>query len=231
VPALDRTPWPDVTSGAFLVVPLGSCEQHGPHLPFDVDTVVAGAVVGRFGEVHQTAVVAPAVAYGASGEHEAFPGTLSIGTEALAALLVELGRSAGRWAARLLFVTGHGGNADALTTAVPQLRYEGRDVAWWQCSVPAGDAHAGRSESSLLLALRPDTVQIPRAVTGVTTPIRELIPALRAGGVQAVSSSGVLGDPTGASAAEGEQLLEGLVDRLVRDVASWQIGADGRLLG
>src|SRR3954454_18248807 len=163
MPALDRLPWPDVVPGAFLVVPLGSCEQHGPHLPFDVDTVVAGAVARRLGDVQPSAYVAPAVAYGASGEHEAFPGTLSIGTEALTVLLVELGRSASRWADRLLFVTGHGGNLDALTTAVPQLRYEGRDVGWWRCSVPAGDAHAGRTESSLLLALRPDTVQVERA--------------------------------------------------------------------
>src|SRR6478736_2828422 len=79
-------------------------------------------------------LVAPPIAYGASGEHEGFPGTVSIGHEALRLLLVELGRSAARWAGRVLFVNGHGGNVPTLVDAVRLLRYEGRDAAWLACA-------------------------------------------------------------------------------------------------
>ena len=228
--ALARTPWPDVAAqvggGVRLVVPLGSCEQHGPHLPFDVDTCVAAAVAERLDDV----VLGPAVAYGASGEHEGFAGTVSIGTAALTALLVELGRSAMRWATSVLLVNGHGGNAAALVAAVTQLRGEGRDVAWWPCAVPCGDAHAGRTETSLALALLPDRMHPERAQAGAGMPVAELMPRLRAEGVAGVSANGVLGDPGGASGDEGEALLDDLVERLRRAVRAWHVGADGRLL-
>ncbi len=79
-----------------------------------------------------------------------------------------------------------------------------------------GDAHAGRTETSLQLALTPGRVLLQGAVAGVTEPVRELLGALRAGGVAAVSPNGVLGDPSGASAGEGEQLLRDAVDALHR---------------
>lgn len=225
---LDRLSWPQVRS-ALLVVPLGSCEQHGPHLPFDVDTCVAAAVTSRFGDTAQDVLVAPALAYGASGEHEGFAGTLSIGSAALALLLIELGRSASRWAGRLLLVNGHGGNVEALLTATTRLREEGRDAAWWSCGIPGGDAHAGRTETSLMLTLRPDDVQLDSAQPGLVEPLTELLPALRRSGVAAVSPNGVLGDPRGASAEEGDRLLALLAQRLREDVAAWQVSANGRL--
>jgi creatinine amidohydrolase len=227
---LDRLSWPQVRSG-LLAVPLGSCEQHGPHLPFDVDTCVASAVTDRFAARARDVVVAPALPYGASGEHEGFAGTLSLGSEALAVLLVELGRSASRWAGRLLLVNGHGGNTDALVTATADLRAEGRDAAWWPCTVPGGDAHAGRTETSLMLALRPDVVQLDRAAPGRLEPMTALLPALRQAGVAPVSLNGVLGDPGGASAEEGERLLDQLAERLRSDVTAWQVRVNGRLGG
>ena len=118
-------------------------------------------------------------------------------------MLVELGRSAGRWAGRLLVVNGHGGNLDALRAAVPLLRREGRDVAWFPCGVPGGDAHAGRTETSLVLHVEPVAVRVDLAEPGEISPIAELLPRLRSGGVVAVSPNGVLGDPAGASAGEG----------------------------
>src|SRR3954469_21816326 len=183
--------WPDLRETPLLVVPLGSVEQHGHHLPLGTDTVVACAVAeGAAGEL-DGALLAPALAYGASGEHEGFPGTISIGTEALTGLLVEYGRSACRWAGRVLVVNGHGGNVDALRAAVPLLRSEGRDVAWFSCGVPGGDAHAGRTETSLMLHVEPDGVREERATAGVTTPIGALLPRLREEGVRAVSPTGV----------------------------------------
>lgn len=228
--ALSVVAWPAIEgTDRLLVVPLGSCEQHGPHLPFDVDTTVAQAACDRLVEVLPDAVLAPALAYGASGEHEGFAGTLSIGTGALTQTLVELGRSASRWASRVLFVSGHGGNFDALVAAVGRLRYEGRPAAWWPCGWRGGDAHAGRTETSLLLALRPEVVDTGAAAAGPVEPIAALLPRLRASGVRAVSRNGVLGDPCGATAAEGARLLDDLVAALHAAVAQWQVGSDGRL--
>jgi creatinine amidohydrolase len=222
--------WPDVPEAPLLVVPLGSVEQHGMHLPLTTDTAIADAVTRAAVPALDGALLAPALAYGASGEHEDFPGTISVGTAALTGLLVEYGRSACRWAGRLLVVNGHGGNLDALLAAVPLLRSEGRDVAWFPCAVAGGDAHAGRTETSLMLHVEPTVPLRRRAVAGVTTPLGELLPRLRAEGVRAVSPTGVLGDPTGASAGEGAELLGGLVRGLVAAVGAWRVDATGRLV-
>lgn len=194
----------------MLCVPLGSCEQHGPHLPLSTDTVIAAAVAERAAARCEAVVVAPTLAITASGEHAGFPGTLSIGTEALTTVLVELVRSADHFV-HVVLVNGHGGNHEAVTRAVERSRHDGRRVSAWWPRVPGADAHAGRTETSLMLALAPHLVRLDRAEPGVTTPIGDLLDGLRAGGVAAVSPNGVLGDPTGASAAEGEALLEVLV--------------------
>lgn len=227
--SLAGTVWPAIPPSPLLVVPLGSTEQHGHHLPLGTDTAVACAVADAAALSLDGAVLAPALAYGASGEHEGFPGTVSLGTEALTGLLVEYGRSACRWAGRVLLVNGHGGNLDALRAAGTQLRTEGRDVAWFPCGVPGGDAHAGRTETSLMLHVEPESSEGRRPVAGVTTPIADLLPRLRAEGVRAVSPTGVLGDPAGASAEEGAELLDGLVARLVSAARTWDVDPIGRL--
>jgi creatinine amidohydrolase len=223
--------WPEIPDAPLLVVPLGSVEQHGRHLPLGTDTAVACAVAEAAVGFLEGALLAPALAYGASGEHEGFPGTISIGTEALTGLLIEYGRSAGRWAGRILVVNGHGGNLDALRDAVPLLRSEGRDVAWFPCGVPGGDAHAGRTETSLMLHVEPDGVRMGRAVVGETAPIGALLPRLRAEGVRGVSPTGVLGDPAGASRSEGAALLAEMSGRLVAASEGWAVDGAGRLVG
>ncbi len=223
--------WPYLPERPLLLVPLGAVEQHGHHLPLATDTTVACAVAEAAVDDLDGALLAPALAYGASGEHEDFPGTVSIGTEALTGLLVEYGRSACRWVGRLVLVNGHGGNLDALRTAGAQLRAEGREVAWFPCGVAGADAHAGRTETSLMLHVEPDAVREDRAVAGETTPIAELLPRLRAEGVRAVSPTGVLGDPAGASAEEGAELLAGMAGRLATAVRAWDVDPAGRLRG
>jgi creatinine amidohydrolase len=205
----------------LLAVPLGSTEQHGPHLPLDTDTRIATALAAGLARRRDDVVVAPALPYGASGEHAGFPGTLSVGTPALELLLVELVRSASDLCRGTVLVCGHGGNRDAVDAATRRLRAEGRAVLGWMASVPGGDAHAGRTETSLMLALRPGLVRRARAAAGDSRPLAELMPRLRAGGLVAVSPNGVLGDPAGAGAAEGERLLAALLDDLVAAVAAW----------
>ncbi|MDD7916069.1 mycofactocin biosynthesis peptidyl-dipeptidase MftE [Actinomycetospora callitridis] len=217
--------WPECEDVPVLLVPVGATEQHGPHLPLGTDTAIAATVAARSG-----LPVAPALPYGASGEHESFPGTVSIGTEILAAVIVELGRSACRFARRLVLVNGHGGNVGALRAAVALLRSEGRDVAWFPCGVPGADAHAGHHETGVMLALAPDTVRPDLAAPGNTAPLRELMPAISAGSVRDVSPSGVLGDPTGATAGEGAETVSVIVAALVTAVERWAVDdATGRL--
>lgn len=233
-PGLADAVWPAVPPGALVLVPVGSTEQHGPHLPLDTDTVVARAVARRAAEAlaggpYGSPLVAPALVYGASGEHAGFPGTVSIGHEALRVVVVELTRSLSLWAGRVVFVNGHGGNTVTLDTAVAQLRAEGHDTGWTGCEVPDGDAHAGRTETSLLLHLEPERVRLADAVAGETRPLAVLLPELMARGVRAVSSSGVLGDPAGASAAEGCRTLDTMVAAAVRRITAWTADDRGRL--
>jgi mycofactocin precursor peptide peptidase len=208
--------WPAVEREVrrLLVMPVGSLEQHGPHLPLDTDTRIAVAVARRACSGRPGVALGPALPVGASGEHAAFPGTLSIGTEALTACLTELGRHASLHWPALLLVNGHGGNVTAVEAAAGRLRYEGRACLAWHAALPGGDAHAGRSETSLMLALAPDTVHLPAAQRGDVRPLEQILPLLRERGVRAVSANGVLGDPAGASAAEGERLLAHLMDGL-----------------
>jgi mycofactocin system creatininase family protein len=208
-------------SSSLLAVPVGSTEQHGPHLPLSTDTDVAVALARSLASRRTDVLIAPAVAYGSSGEHDGFAGTLSIGAAATELVLVELGRSAlpGSFR-RLLLVSAHGGNAGAVTAAVRLLRSEGRDVRAWSPRW-GGDAHAGRTETSVQLALDPARVRSALAAAGNTAPVGSLLPALRSGGVRAVSPNGVLGDPAGASAAEGSALLDAAVDDLCAFVEGW----------
>jgi len=208
--SLSNAVWPDLTRNGVVLVPVGSTEQHGPHLPLDTDTTIAQAVAEELAPL-VGARVAPAVPYGASGEHQAFPGTISIGTEALTSVLVELARSLTEWATQIVFVNGHGGNLNALAAAISLLRSEGRHTSWVPCAIRGGDLHAGRSETSLMLHLAPTRVRLAQAEAGNTGSLAELLPRLRLGGVASVSANGVLGDPTGASAAEGEDLLRRMV--------------------
>ena len=207
----------------MVLVPLGSTEQHGPHLPFSTDTLIAQAVSRvaakeRSEVTGEAVVVAPAVAFGASGEHQDFPGTISIGHDALRIMLVEVVRSLSVWAGRIVFVNGHGGNAQTLKAVVERMRDEQHDVSIIMCALETTtDAHAGFDETSVMLHLHPDLVDMSRAEAGNTAPIDELLPELVAKGVRPVSANGILGDPTAATAHDGERLFRQLVDRALRE--------------
>lgn len=216
--------WPEVAQHAadtLLVVPMGSTEQHGPHLPLSTDADIALALSERLAAEVPDVLIAPLVPYGSSGEHAGFAGTLSIGQQATELLALELGRSAGETFSRLLFVSGHGGNSGPLGRAVARLRAESRNVAVFQPDWESGDAHAGLEETAMQLALRPGIVRMELSEPGERRPLADLMPRLRAEGVRAVSPSGILGDPTKATATAGAQLLEELGASLVRFVETW----------
>jgi creatinine amidohydrolase len=198
----------------LLLVPVGSCEQHGPHLPLATDTIIAEHLCSLVDGV----LVTPSIGIAASGEHAGFPGTLSIGTEALTRVLIELGRSAD-WGLGIVFVNGHGGNEGAVSLATRALNAESRRVASWAPRVD-GDAHAGHSETSMMLALAPHLVDMSRAESGNTSALVDIIDEIRQGGVQSVSTNGVLGDPRGSTPEEGARIIEALASNLREFVAS-----------
>jgi creatinine amidohydrolase/Fe(II)-dependent formamide hydrolase-like protein len=176
VPRLGERTWTELDGSGprTVLVPVGSLEQHGPHLPLDTDTRIAAAVARRAAAGDPALLLAP-------------------------------------------------------PAAVTRLRAEGRDVAWVGCVVPGGDAHAGATETSILLALDPDLVRVDALESGNTAPLPELLPLLVRAGVAAASPNGVLGDPRPASAAEGERLLGELVARLRGALCHWHPDDHGRL--
>ncbi|WP_096305015.1 mycofactocin biosynthesis peptidyl-dipeptidase MftE [Jatrophihabitans sp. GAS493] len=227
---MDRNQLADLTSpeaggrareGVVLVVPVGSTEQHGPHLPLSTDTDIAVALCAHLARARTDVVVAPPVPYGSSGEHAGFPGSLSIGQAALEFLITEVCRSAFDTFDHVLLVNGHGGNVEPLTRAVTTLRNESRDVCLflprWE-----GDPHAGHEETSMQLALRPERVQMQHAVPGDTRPLSVTLPLMRRGGVRAASRNGILGDPTHSTAQAGARLLAQLGADLFRAVDEWR---------
>ena len=213
--------WPEVPRNACVVVPVGSFEQHGPHLPLDTDTQIASHLCAQATTVVDNVVVAPPLSITASGEHAGFPGTISIGTEAFAAVIVELVRSCD-WATGVILVHGHGGNLAAVQRATAILNSEQRNIASWWPHIPGADAHAGHTETSLMLAINPNLVRTDKLDVGNVQPMSELQHELQTHGVKAVSANGILGDARSATTQHGIELLTELTNNLHAFILSAQ---------
>jgi len=195
----------------ILLLPLGSFEQHGPHLPLDTDTIIIDSVVAHaLGEEQIDAekfLVAPTIAISASDEHAGFHGTLSTGTDALVASVVAICRSAS-WAQGVCIVNGHGGNADALAQIGSALRHEMiRHSIWSLPSYDGADMHAGHTETSVMLYVAPDKVLTERIEPGTVGESSDLVAQMRINGVAGVSANGILGDPTTATSKHGVAVM------------------------
>ena len=212
----------------MAVLPIGAIEQHGPHLPLATDALVSEAIACAVVEGDQNLWRLPTLAYGKSNEHIGFPGTITLSSETLLRVLDEIAASVGRAGfSRLALLNAHGGNTALLSVAARDARVShGLMVASLNpMAVAFGEArtqgvdpdeirhgiHAGRLETSVMLHLRPDLVDVGSA----TGEIRKLPEGLGFAGPQSVAwlSSdlawdGVLGDPSGANAEEGELYFE-----------------------
>jgi creatinine amidohydrolase len=204
----------------IVLLALGSWEQHGAHLPFDTDTVIIEAVVDAairtVDPENSHFFIVPTIGVTASDEHNGFAGTLSIGTDALSDAVVSIARSAS-WARGICIVNGHGGNADALKIVHSALDDENIRHSIWSLPYYEGaDMHAGHTETSLMLHLAPGTVRMDLAEVGAIGDSEILIERMRAGGIKEVSSNGVVGDPTNATAAHGATILSFYADHLTK---------------
>lgn len=202
----------------LALLPVGSYEQHGPHLPFTTDTQIAVAVCEQAAHASREQGIdvelLPPLHVSASDEHLGFRGTLSIGTIVTADVLTSIARSS-TWTRGIIIVNGHGGNADAITLARERLTHEAVTHAFWNVAGYAdNDSHAGHAETSLMLHIAPGDVAMHRAEPGNIESLANLMPRMREAGVRAVSANGVLGDPRRATAEEGARLLTRNVEAL-----------------
>lgn len=161
---------------AIAILPVAAIEQHGPHLPVGVDTLIMEGHLARVLEqlpADLPAVVLPVQAIGKSNEHLAFPGTLTLSAETVIRAWIEIGESVHRAGVRkIVIVNSHGGNVPAIDIAARELRVRlgmlAVGVSWNRLGYPAGlysdnerthGIHAGEIETSLMMAFRPDLVR------------------------------------------------------------------------
>jgi creatinine amidohydrolase len=207
---------------ALTVIPVGSTEQHGPHLAAGTDAALVTAVAERGAAVASrpdTILLAPTLAYGASDHHLPFGATLSLRVETFQQILADLLSSAARAGCRRVFVlNGHGGNtaACAIVAAEASRLHDllCATAIYSQLLEPgAVDAplpgHAGQFETSLMLAVAPDRVRLERARPSPGGPARRRHRGLVIGEPgRWAELDGFTDLPESASAALGAELLE-----------------------
>jgi creatinine amidohydrolase/Fe(II)-dependent formamide hydrolase-like protein len=217
------------------LLPVGAVEQHGPHLPLDTDAFDAAFLSRRVAEScsDPKPLVLPLVPYGVSFHHEDFPGTISVGNEALSKMVYDIGVSCARnGITKLVIVNGHGGNTPTLQFAAQMINRdafiftcvdngETSDVDLAELCETPNDVHAGEIETSTSLATRPSLVQMNKAQRFVPEFSSRYLNFTARRSVEwyartaAISSSGVLGDPTQASREKGEKMWKVTIQNLV----------------
>lgn len=235
-------------AGAAVMLPIGAVEQHGRHLPVDTDIAFAQATAAAVAANVPNTLVAPPVWWGLSGTHQGFPGLLSLRLETFLALLNDLCKSiADQGFERIVLVVAHGSNRPAVSAFVTQFKIDhGVGLMQLNCtglgastfvrlrrSARGGEAHAGEFETSLMLHLRPDAVDLGSAVGHPIEPTRDFghseapadafEPSAVTIGYQLRERfpTGVMGDPLPAAAETGQKVWEAIVERGTRIVQEW----------
>lgn len=230
---------PDISKAlretSILCLPLGAIEQHGPHLPFNTDAIIAEEVTRRI--VARWAAdfdlwQLPTVALGLSREHEWATGTQSLSIAAFTTLIRDLGQTIVRSvpARNLVIVNGHGGNRGILQNLIYELQGDfGLNVcvlhpfALSKIKLDSAlpEIHAGKDETSVMLAVAPQLVHLDRAETLKSPPDNDEIAHLIldqgvtwpwSSGDKRIADQGVTGDAKAASAQLGERILASIVD-------------------
>ena len=237
MPELARLTWREAEEATrqarLALIPVGSLEQHGPHLTLDTDLAVAQALANRLHtDLGEEAVLCPPVAYGLSEHHMGFPGTMTLRPDTLIAIFEDLVESLAVWGLRrVLIVNGHGGNIDALRLVSRNARRDhGSLVAaimWAVLGAPEiatrasspQYGHACEIETSVAMDLVPDRVRLDQiaskghrsSVDALTDPPASLVD--QAVWMEEWTDDGALGDPAQASPEMGKELVEVIYER------------------
>jgi creatinine amidohydrolase len=217
----------------LALLPVGALEQHGPHLPLVTDTVLAEGVARRIAE-RSGGFLLPSITFGEAWSAEGWAGTISISAETVSATVLDIGRGLARGGfAGLVTVNGHFGNRAPITRAAERLAgvlpvlsldYPGLEeaAAEYCTSLPAGPGfyHADEVETSMMLALAPASVRMDLAVAEYPSFPADF--GTRPFQLSTFNSSGVFGDPRGATAATGEKIIARIVDNAIDLIASWR---------
>ena len=221
---------------SILCLPIGSIEQHGPHLPLNTDVVLAEEftrrIIARWGETYDLWQL-PTLAVSLAREHQWAPGTLSLSVETMKSLLCELAREITRslQVRNLAIINGHGGNRGILEALAQDLRADfGLNIcvlhpAAWVESDPTAtvpEIHAGKNETSMMLTIAPHLVrrehiaQLNTSSTGDavrTTILDQAVTWPWTTRDQQIADMGVIGNPKAASAEFGERLLNQVAEK------------------
>ncbi|MBM3776103.1 MAG: creatininase family protein [Acidobacteria bacterium] len=237
--------WPEirdaVAENRVCVLPVGTVEQHGPHLPLVTDVLTATEMSRLAVErVPREAVLMPSVYYSFNEHHLDFPGTIAIRGQTIINYVTDVGRSLAHHGFRkILLVNGHGSNVPFLDIAARNItNHTGAICAmapWWgliprklieelrESEFPGGMAHGCELETSVLLHLRPDLVQMQKAEKDIHFQKTEFFywdlekpsPVFFQEWFSRYSKTGTVGDPLKASAEKGRRFVEAVVERMV----------------
>ncbi len=234
---------------AVVIVPIAALEQHGPHLPVEVDSLLGETVAVRTARkaaaLGTPTLTLPVLWTGISEHHMSFGGTVTLDFAAFSALVDGVVRSVLRHGfRRIVLLNAHGGNENALRTITddltPKLGVPIVQFTYWYAAAVAiakiletqgGLQHACEAETSMMMAVRPDLVatdRIPLAKSNSTPDVSDVV----GGGVYrwrtigSRSGSGVIGNPEAASAEKGERLFEAIAEALAKKLCNadlWQL--------
>jgi creatinine amidohydrolase len=224
--------WPEVRrlkpANKIVILPLGSFEQHGHHLPLTTDTdIVTAVALGVEKRLSNKILCLPTLWPGHSPHHLFFPGTLSVGQMPYIRMVVELCRSIVKMGAKkILLLNGHGGNDVPLRAVIRELKTEFPKVtvvfaSYWMVA-QLNIRHACDIETSLMLHLKPELVRMKLAKADGPSPRNIAAYVVRE--FHEISKTGTVGDPTKATAEKGKKLLDGIirdVSQFVDELAKW----------
>lgn len=212
--------WQDIKNVDFAILPIGSVEQHGKHLPLFTDGIIATAITNGLADVFSNSYVLPALPFSSSYEHLGFPGSVSLKTATLSFVVKDILESLElNGISKCVIITGHMGN-HLLRNIVQELNVNNPralllpNAKHWQLayrdaglnSNPSSDMHAGEGETSILLSLNKEYVNL-NELTNVEQPSRQLLEVL---GMRSYTNTGTIGFPSYASVDKGKKLLRSL---------------------
>lgn len=238
--------WPEIRAAVaenrVAVLPVGTIEQHGPHLPLVTDVLTASEMSRRaVAQIPNEAVLMPSVFYAFNEHHLDFPGTIAVQGDTFINYVTDIGRSLAHHGFRkILLINGHGSNVPFLDIAARNITNQTPAIcamaSWWslvpkplfkeirESEFPGGMAHGCELETSVLLYLRGDLVQMDKAARDLPVERSEFFywdlqtpsPVFFQEFFSRYSRTGTLGDPTKASLRKGELVVASVVETMIR---------------